>query len=238
MNDLQAFFDANSEGPQIHKWLHFFDIYDEHFAPWRGRPLTLVEFGVSQGGSLRMWRHYFGPQAKIIGVDINPLCKQFEAPGIEVVIGDQGDRAFLASLAARLPMIDIVIDDGGHTMKQQIFTFEALFEKVSADGFYVVEDIHTSYMHQFGGGLRKRGSFIEYAKGFIDKLHEWQMPGLAEAKVGSFARSVHGVHFYDCMLVIAKRAITAPSHEKHGVAQIAEHHFTVPERIRRRLIGY
>jgi hypothetical protein len=185
-----------------------------------------------------MWQHYFGPQARIIGVDINPLCKRFEEPGIEIVTGDQGNRAFLAELAARLPAIDIVLDDGGHTMKQQIFTFEALFGNVSADGLYVVEDIHTSYLHQFGGGLRKRGTFIEYAKGFIDKLHEWQMPGMAAADVGAFARSVHGLHFYDCMLVIAKQTITEPSHEKRGIAQIEEHFFTVPQRIRRRLIGY
>lgn len=238
MNELEAFFDANTEGPQIHKWRHYFGIYDQHFARYRGQPLVMVEFGVSQGGSLRMWRHYFGPAARIVGVDINPLCKQFEAPGIEIVIGDQGDKAFLADLAARLPAIDIVLDDGGHTMKQQIFTFEALFEKVAANGLYVVEDMHTSYWPKFGGGLGKGGSFVEYAKGFIDKLHEWHLPGMPAAEVGPFARSVHGLHFYDSVLVVEKRPTPEPKHEKRGLACVAEHEYTVAERIRRRLTGH
>jgi hypothetical protein len=60
-------------------------------------------------------------------VDINPNCKQFEEPGVRIEIGDQGDRVFLRTLAASLPPIDILIDDGGHTMRQQINTFEELF---------------------------------------------------------------------------------------------------------------
>ena len=238
MNDLEAFFDANESGPQIHKWRHYFEIYDQHFARWRGQALTFVEFGVSQGGSLRMWQHYFGPQARIVGVDINPACKQFEAPGIEIVIGDQGDRGFLRELAARLPAIDIVLDDGGHTMKQQIYTFDALFDCVAADGLYVVEDMHTSYWPQFGGGLRKRGSFVEYAKGLIDRLHEWHLPDQRPAQVGPFARSVHGLHFYDSVLVVQKRPMPQPQHEKRGVAAAPEHHYSVAERIRRRVIGH
>jgi 23S rRNA U2552 (ribose-2'-O)-methylase RlmE/FtsJ len=126
MNDLEYYFAAN-EGRLIHKWHHYFEIYNRHFARFRGTDVVILEFGVSEGGSLQMWKDYFGPRARIVGVDIDPECKDMEESQVEVYIGDQEDRTFLASLRDTLPRIDIVIDDGGHTMKQQIATFEELF---------------------------------------------------------------------------------------------------------------
>ena len=90
----------------------------------------VLEFGVSQGGSLEMWKEYFGPGVRLFGVDINPECRRFEEDGVRILIGDQGDRDFLRSIAKTLPPIDILIDDGGHMVEQQIATFEELFPRV------------------------------------------------------------------------------------------------------------
>lgn len=98
-NPLRDYFEAN-RGRLIHKWIHYFDIYHRHFASYRGRPITLVEFGVFHGGSLQMWKQYFGPQARIVGVDINPDCASLAEEQVEIRIGDQSDREFLRSLAA------------------------------------------------------------------------------------------------------------------------------------------
>jgi hypothetical protein len=221
MNDLERFFRHNT-GRLIHKWHHYFEIYDRHFARFRGQPITLVEFGVSQGGSLRMWRDYFGPQVRIVGVDINPNCKRFEEPGVRIEIGDQGDRAFLRRLAASLPQVDILIDDGGHTMQQQIRTFEELFAKVAPTGVYLVEDLHTSYWSQWGGGVRRRGTFIEYSKDFIDRIHAWHSRDPRRLPVSDFTRSVHSLHYYDSVLVIEKRPLQPPTHERIGEAAFPE----------------
>ena len=83
MNDLEHYFNQHT-GRLIHKWDHYFEIYDRHFARFRGRPVNIVEFGVSQGGSLQMWRHYFGAGASVFGVDINPNCKRFEEPARDI----------------------------------------------------------------------------------------------------------------------------------------------------------
>jgi hypothetical protein len=222
MNDLERFFRANT-GRLIHKWHHYFEIYDRHFARFRGQPVQLVEFGVSQGGSLRMWRDYFGPQVQIVGVDINPNCKQFEEPGVRIEIGDQGDREFLRRLAAGLPSIDILIDDGGHTMQQQIRTFEELFPKVAPTGVYLVEDLHTSYWPQWGGGVGRKGSFIEYSKRFIDQIHAWHSREPQRLAVSEFTRSVHSLHYYDSVLVIEKRPMQPPTHERIGQASFPEY---------------
>jgi len=201
-NPLWRYF-ARNKGRVIHKWHHYFDIYHNHFHRFRGRPVTLLEIGVFQGGSLQMWKQYFGPEARICGVDINPDCKQFEEDQIQIFIGDQTDREFISELKNTLGHIDIVIDDGGHTMIQQLTTFRELFPFVGETGIYLVEDLHTSYWEEFGGGYKANGSFVEYAKGFIDSMNAWHSrdPRLVP---DSMTRTATGIHFYDSILVIEK----------------------------------
>ncbi|HTA64282.1 MAG TPA: class I SAM-dependent methyltransferase [Xanthomonadaceae bacterium] len=218
MNDLQKYFEANT-GRLIHKWMHYFDVYDRHFARFRGTDVHVLEFGVFQGGSLDMWKDYFGPRCKIYGVDINPHCKALENENVTIFIGDQEDRHFLKSLAAKIPRVDILIDDGGHTMRQQIATFEEMFGHITEDGVYLCEDLHTSYWHKWGGGYRRRNTFIEYSKRFIDRIHAWHSHARA-LKVDDFTRAAHSLHFYDSILVIEKRPVGEPMHRKTGIATV------------------
>jgi len=215
MNDLEHYFSSNT-GRLIHKWQHYFEIYDRHFSRFRGTDVHVLEFGVSQGGSLQMWKEYFGPQARIYGVDINPHCKSLEEDRIEVLIGDQEDRGFLRSLRGAVPRVDILIDDGGHTMRQQIATYEELFSHVAPTGVYLCEDVHTSYWPAWEGGFRRRGTFIEYSKNFIDQLNAWHSVQTRRLDVTEFTRSVHSLHYYDSIVVIEKRPIDRPTHRKTG----------------------
>ena len=117
------------------------------------------------GGSLNMWSNYFWENTKIYGIDIDPRCKEFEKNNIEIFIGSQSDKNFLEKLN-KIPKVDILIDDGGHSMEQQIITFNTLFSHIKDDGIYLCEDIHTSYWLYFGGGYKRAGTFIEYSKKF------------------------------------------------------------------------
>jgi Methyltransferase domain len=237
MNDLELFFKQN-KGRLIDKWIHYFDIYDRHFARFRGTQVNVVEFGVSQGGSLQMWKQYFGDQVQLFGVDINPECKQFEEPGVQIFIGDQEDREFLRTLARTLPRIDILIDDGGHTMGQQINTFEELFPRIDPNGVYLIEDLHTSYWRDWGGGYGQRGTFIEYSKHFIDRLNAWHSHESRRLKVSDFTKCAHSMHYYDSVLVIEKRPMTPPQRERTGEPLFADYEPKYPgllDRIKRRL---
>lgn len=231
MNDLENYFTENTER-LIHKWKHYFEIYDLHFSRFRDTDVHVVEFGVSQGGSLQMWKEYFGPNARIFGIDIDPRCKKLEEEQIEIFIGDQEDRKFLKLLAQKIPRIDVLIDDGGHTMKQQINTYEELFPHISKNGVYLCEDLHTSYWLKWGGGYRKRGTFIEYSKGFIDAINAWHSK-TSKLSVTEFTECVHSLHYYNSILVIEKRPIEKPFDLKTGTPTFPA--FQPPESLAKRL---
>ncbi|MDB9877756.1 class I SAM-dependent methyltransferase [Amylibacter sp.] len=146
----------------------YFDSYDHFFSKYRNQNITFVEIGVLGGVSLFMWRDYFGPKARIIGVDLNPNAKKWEKSGFEIYIGSQSDINFWETFTKDVGLIDVVLDDGGHTYEQQIITTECLLPSMNDGGIIVVEDTHTSYMEGFGP---KKKSFIEYTKMLIDKLN-------------------------------------------------------------------
>ena len=162
-----------------------------------------------------MWQNYFGEKSIVYGIDIDKRCKQFEKDNIQIFIGDQEDKKFLSDLKLKLPKIDILIDDGGHTMKQQINTFEVMFDHVKDNGIYLVEDLHTSYWEKFGGGYHRPVSFVEYSKNFIDKLNAWHSES-GDLVPDSFTKSASSLHFYDSVLVIEKKKREKPFTLKTG----------------------
>lgn len=222
MNDLERY-SLENDRRLLLKWQHYFDIYDRHFSRFRGTDVHVLEFGVFQGGSLQMWKDYFGPQSKLYGVDINPECRRLEEEQVRIFIGNQEDRRFLKSLSTEIPRIDIVIDDGGHTMTQQIATFEELFPSISPRGIYLCEDLHTSYWREWGGGFQRRGTFVEYSKRFIDWLNAWHSRQPSRLRVTSFTRSVDSLHYYDSVLVIEKRPREEPFVVSSGTPSIPEY---------------
>lgn len=152
------------DGNLIHKWDHYFEIYEKYFDKFIGQNINILEIGVSHGGSLQMWKKYFGKNITIYAIDINPECKKFEDDNTKIFIGSQSDKSFIKKVASSIPEMDIIIDDGGHSMEQQKVSFENLFVKVKENGIYLVEDTHTSYWKKFYGGFRRNNTFIEFSK--------------------------------------------------------------------------
>ncbi len=192
------------------KWDNYFDVYHRHLysIQFQSRPHTLVEVGVQSGGSLEMWSKYLGPFHKVIGIDVDTECTKlkYDQPNIEVVIGDQGDPKFWDDFLAKHPKIDVFIDDGGHFMDQQILTFEKVFPTMPIGGIYICEDCHTSYMPYNGGGLRTKGSFIEYAKTYVDIIHQdwWSELDTELERKKVIGKDLTSVHFYDSIIVFEK----------------------------------
>ena len=234
MNQLKNYFQNNTKN-LIHKWDHYFDIYDRYFSKYKNKEIVLVEFGVFHGGSLQMWKDYFGEKVKIYGIDINTNCLSLKEDQVEILIADQDDKRSLQEIAKKIPKIDILIDDGGHTMRQQINTFQVFYDKVANDGIYLCEDLHTSYWANHFGGYKNKNSFIEFSKDLIDQMHAWHSKEPRKFKITDLTKSIYGLHYYDSVLVIEKGIIEKPFDSKTGHEQIIEYQVPVKERITRRL---
>ncbi len=188
-----------------HKWNHYFDIYHTHMAKFVDKNPVIVEIGVQRGGSLEMWNYYFNGKCKIYGIDIDPACKDIERHfnNVTILIGDQSDETFLDNIIKTIPNIDILVDDGGHINSHQIKTFEKLYDNIVPGGLYLIEDLHTSYWSEYGGGLKNPYSFIEYSKNLIDMLNAFFVRDVGYDR--SFAIKTYSLHYYDSVLVIEKK---------------------------------
>ena len=211
-------------GRQCHKLVHYFPIYDRHLLRLRDgfseagvrRPLRLLEVGVRHGGSLQIWRKFFGTEATIFGIDVDPNCAAIDDADLTIRIGSQSDAAFLRSVVSELGGIDVVIDDGSHQAEHQVRTFEVLFPLLSSGGVYLIEDTHTAYWPEFGGGLRYRGSFVEYSKNLVDGMHAWYLRRNRSQKRELSPSTISSISFYDSVVVIQKDDVGPPMVVKIG----------------------
>lgn len=201
----------------------YFPVYDRIFGRFAGSECTFVEVGVLNGGSLFMWREFFGPRARIIGIDLNPEAVRWQKEGFEIHIGSQSDPAFWADFFSRVGPVDILLDDGGHTYEQQIVTVESALEQIKDGGLLVVEDTHTSYMKEFAGPSAY--SFISYAKNRADRINN-RFSGLRGSEETD--RSLFSVSFYESIVVFeVDRRIcgVASQPTSNGGASIGAHDF-------------
>ena len=145
----------------------------------------MLELGVQSGGSLEMWKYYFGSQIEVHGVDINPLCLKFDDPArnISVHLGSASDSALMSSLARRLAPIDFVIDDASHHSPDILAAFAHLYpalrmappgEGAHRDGgIYMVEDLLSNYWisAEFQEGAQNADTFVNNVKRMVDRMH-------------------------------------------------------------------
>lgn len=191
------------------KWEHYFSIYERHLERFRGKPARILEIGVYHGGGLDLWRNYFGPDAHITGIDIFDSAKEYETTNTDIVLCDQADTAALESIFCEREPYDIIIDDGGHTMAQQIGSLNALFPLLAPNGVYIIEDTHTSYWSQFEGGLRRPGTCIEYVKSAVDYVNvdhfrTQDTLELYEPLKQALKKELVSCSFYDSVCVLEK----------------------------------
>ena len=201
-NPLEEYFDAYVEGPGIWKFRHYFDIYHRHLAKFRGQPVHILEIGVYSGGSLAMWRDYFGPESCIYGVDIEAACRCYESERTRIFIGDQADPDFWRGFLRDVPDIDVVIDDGSHRFYDQRASLQALLPHIRPGGVYICEDIHGAF-HPFHA--------------FVDGLLR-PLNAVADASPSPLQLQVGSVHRYPLVTAIEKPATQVRDFEapRHG----------------------
>ena len=178
------------------KHRNYFPIYENLFNKFINKRITFVEVGTLNGGSLFMWRNYFGKKARIIGIDFNPSAKKWENYGFEIFIGDQNSSIFWEKTLKKIKKLDVLLDDGAHTNRAQIMTTVSCLPYISDGGLLLVEDVHTSYQKEFGNPSKY--SFINYSKFLIDDINSRFENFLP--KQYSFNKFVHSIQFFESMV--------------------------------------
>jgi cephalosporin hydroxylase len=182
------------------KWKHYFDYYDRHLERFVGKQFTLLEIGTCYGGSLQIWKKYFGPNVKIIGIDIDPRTK-FEESQIYTEVGSQSDPEFLATILNRYGTPDVIIDDGSHIQNDVMSSFINLYPRLNDGGVYVIEDTHTSLWSGYNGGIKNPNNFVEIASRFaMDVNREF-----AEEHYVTSIPDLKEICFYNSMIFIEKQ---------------------------------
>lgn len=198
-NPLATYFNAHRDGPGIWKWQHYFELYHRHFQKFVGKKSTVLEIGVYSGGSLGMWKHYFGKQCQIFGVDIQQDCRVYSDDQIKIAIGDQGDPKFWTSFKAQTPMLDVVIDDGGHKPEQQLTTFQEILPHIRPGGVYLCEDIHGP-QNMFALYLHQLSLNLNVCSNFQNNPDDPERRSVADAS--DFQQRIHSIHFYPFVAVV------------------------------------
>jgi glycosyltransferase involved in cell wall biosynthesis len=208
------------QGKVSDKWTLYLNEYERLFSFYRDKPISFLEIGIQNGGSLEIWSKYFSNATALIGVDINPGCARlsYDEPRISVIVGDANAPEVRERVFQRSPQFDIIIDDGSHLSSDIIKSFALYFPRIVAGGVFVAEDLHCSYWSQFEGGLFDPYSSISFFKALADIInHEhWGIPKLrADILRGIFTKygceideeslaQVHSVEFLNSMCVVRK----------------------------------
>ena len=201
---------SKHSGNEISKWIHYIKIYEELLAPYKlahsdsSKPLRLLEIGVAKGGSLEIWQKYFGGNTVIYGIDIDEKCRGISIPGVQVRIGSQVDEKFLESVIDELGNPQIIIDDGSHHADHLSLTLQLLWPQLQDGGLYIIEDTHTSYWKDHGGGYQSPQTIIEFLKDAIDTMHQSYTRKQMPSKTEFLKDSLSSITFHDSIIVLRK----------------------------------
>lgn len=199
---------------------NYTEVYADYFGKIRDRKLTFLEIGIYEGASVKLWEKYF-PNADLHFIDITPAYIKYSSDRSKYHFIDQTDRSGLQAMASAYGPFDIIIDDGGHTMEQQLTSFQELFSHVKSGGMYIIEDLHTSYWQLFGGNgtvqqpLAGPGTMIHVLKDLIDCMNYTgafttcadynKVPDELRSQFNYYQNNIKAMHFHGSMCIIIKR---------------------------------
>ena len=158
LSELAAKYDTD-KGP------NYLRNYARHFEPLREREVHLLELGILDGASLRMWREYF-PKGVIAGLDLDPV----EVDGCRTYAGSQDDPSVLDRIASECAPFDVIIDDAAHLAKLARTSLWHLWPHLRVGGFYVIEDWGTGYWADWPDGKRYRNE--KHVAGLVGLVKE------------------------------------------------------------------
>lgn len=156
---------------------NYTEVYSQFFSPFKNTPIKFLEIGIYKGDSVKLWEQYF-PNAELHFIDISDKMIRYYSSRAHYHFLSQSDPKALARFGKMVGGdFDLIIDDGGHTMSQQIISFKNLFPLLKSGGLYIIEDLHTSYWTTYGGNGDQlnpkagQGTAVEFLKNLVEDLN-------------------------------------------------------------------
>lgn len=144
--ELSEIFNTDKQ-PSFH---NFIDLYNRHLTPLQDSVHRILEIGIFNGASHKMWKCFFD-SAEVYGIDIKQK-PWVENLGIHTYLANQADRDDLQEfIDSSGGQFDVIIDDGGHYMDHQQVSLGFLFKHLNEGGLFIIEDVHTSIPAYYDG---------------------------------------------------------------------------------------
>lgn len=206
---------SDKHHPDGHRFGH---TYARHFARFRYRRIKLLEIGIGGnasavgGQSLNAWQAYF-PRGRVVAFDVE--SKQGLArPGICIYQLDQSSASDLVALQQQEGPFDIIIDDGSHLSRHQIFTFHRLFDALNEGGLYIIEDVMTSFWSfaNWDGAHIDNPAFTSTCIGYFLALvpylnaDEFESGRAVDAEMVRLAGKIGSIQFEKGLIIIERRS--------------------------------
>lgn len=223
MDELAIRFDPGNTSGKSSKVHNYVEAYANYFHHRRNEPIKLLEIGIHKGHSVQLWENYF-PQGDLHFMDIRFDDIEYHSKRSHYYLADQANVDDLNRVIHETGgCFDVIIDDGGHWMNQQITSFIHLFPHVKSGGLYIIEDLHTSYWQGHGeegcgttdDPKAGSGTCIEFLKKLIDDVNyvgargygasHVAIPNHLEAGLNYYQKQIYSIAFYDSLCVITKR---------------------------------
>lgn len=141
---------VTDKGTSFRECHGFTEIYEDYIKNFIGKHPRILEIGIENGGSLKMWNDYFAGDCEIYAIDILPEKKEYETENTHIFIQDQGSREDWENFKAKVgggckDFFDIILDDGSHYPEHQMVTLYELCDCAKKEnGIYILEDLHTN----------------------------------------------------------------------------------------------
>lgn len=134
-----------SDKGDIHSYL---PVYEEILKPYRNTTGNVLEIGLFRGDSFRLWERYYCPNARHYGIDCD-LQPHGGMADLRPLIAEGRGRIFImdAINAGEVEdefsgiTFDVIIEDAGHDISQQLEIYKVFKNYLAKGGLYVIEDI-------------------------------------------------------------------------------------------------
>lgn len=191
-------------------WHGYMNVYSRYLSPLRDQPIRFLEIGLWEGASAKLWEDYF-PRAELHFIDISFDALKFRSENAHYHLCNQEHAKELQQFVEKVGGgFDVIIDDGGHTAKQQLTSFGVLFPNMKSRGLYIIEDLHSSYWAGAGSG-----STIAFLKSLVDEVNYIgartgranfiDLPLEIQGELNDYRKSIRSISFYSSIVIIEKR---------------------------------